>query len=73
MNEETLLSLVAEITSSDVGKVSMETELLGLQWDSLSTLTFLAKVDQLHGLSVDADRLSSAKTVREVFELVSGK
>jgi acyl carrier protein len=73
MNEETLLALVAEISSRDIDNLSMETELLDLQWDSLSTLTFLAKVDQLHGLAVDADRLSSAKTVREVFELVSGR
>lgn len=70
MNEAELVELVAKVAETDKSGLTMDTELADLGWDSLSTLTFLAKAEQLLGQTVDANLLSSAKTVRDVFNLL---
>lgn len=71
MNEVEIIRLIAQITETQEGGISMETTLEELGWDSLVTLTFLAKAEQVLGFIVDADRLSAVKTVRDISNLIS--
>lgn len=71
MNEDSLLELVAELVESDRSHIQMDDSLESLGWDSLTNLTFIAKVDEILGTTVDADLLSRALTIRDLLQFVS--
>ena len=71
MKENELFGIIAEVTEIAPAGISMEAKLEDLSWDSLSTLSFLAKIEKILGETVDADKLRDAKTVRDIFELIS--
>jgi acyl carrier protein len=55
----------------DDKELTLDSPLDSLGWDSLTSLTFISKVDELLGASVDADLLSRAVTVRDLFQFVT--
>jgi acyl carrier protein len=59
------------MTESTEREISMGTSLESLGWDSLTNLSFIAKIDEILGTSVDADLLSSALTVQDLFQFVA--
>lgn len=71
LNEDSLLQLVSSLVEAGEGKLGMEDSLESLGWDSLTNLTFIAKVDELLGTHVDADLLSKAVTIRDLLQFVS--
>ena len=70
MKEKELIGIIAEITGIAPTSIGMEAKLEDLRWDSLSTLSFLAKIEQVLGETVDADKLTKAKTVSDIFALI---
>ncbi len=73
MNSSDVLRIVAEIAQKDSGEILPETRLDDLHWDSLCNLLFIAKIDQIQGIELDVDTLSSAKTVQNLIALVSSE
>jgi acyl carrier protein len=73
MKEKELIGIISEITEIAPASISMEAKLEDLSWDSLSTLSFLAKIEQVLGETVDANKLSNAKTVNDIFEIISNR
>lgn len=71
LKDRDFLELVAVIVQLDLSGVEMNSKLELLGWDSLSDLTFLAKVDEILGIELDADKLSKAATVMDLFQLIS--
>lgn len=70
MHKDDFLKIVAEVLEISSADVRMDSNLEALGWDSLSNLTFLAKIDELMQKSIDADLLSSAGTVEDLFGLL---
>ena len=67
MKKEEFLREIEEIVGTKPGTVSMENNLRDLpQWDSMAYIAFIALADSKLNLSVDAKRLASCKTVRDL-------
>lgn len=43
------------------------------EWSSLAGLTVIAMVDEEYGVTIKADEIRQAKTIQELFDLVSSK
>lgn len=71
METQQLLELVAGILEVDVNELSFEDSLEAKEWDSLSNLSFIAEVDELLGVQIDADELAGAETVADLQKLVT--
>jgi acyl carrier protein len=71
LNENDFLLLVTSIVESGGRELEMSDALEDLGWDSLTNLSFIAKIDERLGTSVDADLLSNAVTIRDLFQFVS--
>ncbi|GAA5147427.1 hypothetical protein GCM10025768_07480 [Microbacterium pseudoresistens] len=69
MNHDEFLKLVAEIL--EIEEVAENADLEDLGWDSLSNLNFIAEVDERANIAVDADKLSEARTVTDLFSLLN--
>jgi acyl carrier protein len=70
MEESDFISLVEEILEVAPGSVSMTDTLDDIEWDSLSNISFIAEVDARLGASINADQLSKAATVTDIYALV---
>lgn len=70
MDQDQLLTTVAEILEVDADKISMSSSLEELDWDSLCQLGFIASVDEATGKEVSPDALKSCKTVADLHALV---
>ncbi|GAA2929360.1 hypothetical protein GCM10010458_09770 [Microbacterium luteolum] len=71
MDEKALIELVADILQVDASQVALDDDLKDAGWDSLANVEFIANVDETVGVTVDADELSNAATVRDLHALVS--
>ena len=71
MDENALLKIVAEILEVDVDEVSLSDELDAIGWDSLSNISFIAEVDTVAGITIDADALAEAAKVSDLQALVN--
>lgn len=71
MNETALVQLVAEILEVDVSEVALTDELESLGWDSLANISFIAEVDSVAGVAIEADALADATTVADLHTLVA--
>lgn len=69
MNSDDLLALVAEIL--EVDSVELTDNLEDKGWDSLSSLSFIAEIDERVGIEVSADDLADAELVSDLQTLVS--
>ena len=70
MEQTELMTLVAEILEIDAAGIGLDNDLEGLDWDSLSRLSFVAELDD-RGISVSPDDLAQARTVADLFALTS--
>jgi acyl carrier protein len=70
MKERDFLEMVAEIVQLDISSIEVATKLESIGWDSLSNLTFIAKIDEKLDQTLDADLISRAETVSDLFDLV---
>lgn len=71
MNKADFITLVEEVLEVDEGTVELDSSLEELDWDSLCNITFIAEIDSKLGKSISADDLVSAKTVSDLYALVS--
>lgn len=71
MNDAELIELVAKILVIDSGRISLESDLESLGWDSLSNLSFISELDERLNLQVNAGQLGKASTVRHLRELLA--
>jgi acyl carrier protein len=69
METSDLLALVHELVEADDVTVTLDDDLDDLGWDSLSNVEFIARVDAVLGIAVDAQRLADCTTVRDVHAL----
>lgn len=70
MEESDFISLVEEILEVAPGSVSMTDTLDDIEWDSLSNISFIAEIDARLGASINADQLSKAATVTDIYAIV---
>ena len=70
MDETKFIEIIATIIQRDASSVTMSTPLESVGWDSLSVLDLMAKIDELLGKEIDADRLTKAETVSDLYALV---
>jgi acyl carrier protein len=71
MQKEEFIKLVASVLEIGAIDLEMTSNLEVLGWDSLSSLTFIAKIDEAMQVSIDADSLSRAVTIQDLYLLVS--
>lgn len=70
MKQSELLTVIEDILEVDAGSISLTNSLDDLGWDSLSSISFIAEIDQRTGAQVEAkERLPvgacSSSVVRE--------
>ena len=71
MDEKALIELVADILQVDASGLTLDDDLKDAGWDSLANVEFIANVDETAGVTVDADELADAQTVRDLHALVN--
>jgi acyl carrier protein len=60
--------------NTDPALIQADTEFRSLEeWDSLIALSIIAMVDEHYGVTLSGEDIRSAKTVRQLFELVQSK
>ena len=72
MTEESFISLIEEVLEVDPGSVALGSTLEDLDWDSLSNLSLIAMLDSEHNINIGAQALQEAKTVKDLYSLISG-
>ncbi|WP_010204853.1 acyl carrier protein [Salinibacterium sp. PAMC 21357] len=72
MEQSVFISLIAGILEVEPQTVSMTDVLEDIDWDSLSNISFIADIDSEANVTVNADDLSNATTVADLFALVNG-
>jgi acyl carrier protein len=68
--ENQLLEIVAEILEVETDEISLETKLDEENWDSLAVVSFIAEADSEFNTILSPKSVSSAKSVKELFELL---
>lgn len=71
MTEESFIALIEEVLEVDTGTVSLGSTLGELDWDSLSNLSLIAVLDSEHNITIGAQALQEAATVKDLFTLIS--
>lgn len=71
MNRKDFLLMMDEVMELDMGTLTGEENLRSLEaWDSLSTLSFIAMVDEQFGITLPTDRIADSQTVNDLFSLL---
>ena len=72
MGDRALLELIDEALGLPKGTVHEDQQIADIsEWDSLSTLSLVALLDDHYGLTLDLDSLANCKTLRDVVEVVA--
>lgn len=71
MSETEFIEWAEKLLNVTPGKVSLESELADIGWDSLINMTFIADFDNKFSKEVDADVLFGANTLRDIYHLVN--
>ncbi len=72
MNVQQFLDKICDVLELEAGSLKGDEALDSLDnWDSLAVISFIALADEALGVIVDAEKLSSAQTVRDLLDLVS--
>lgn len=72
MNDLQIQQIISKVSGLEVHALKPELSLDEIGWDSLSNLAFISEVDEVMNLRIDADRLSSSKTVGDLILLLQG-
>jgi acyl carrier protein len=67
---EKILDIIADIMEVDVNEIDINTELNEDIWDSLAVVTYISEVDSTFEQIISPVRVSSAKTVSDLVDLV---
>lgn len=67
----TFIADLAEMMETDAKGITLESALIELAWDSMAVVSFIAMADSKYAKSVSATHLREAKTVADLFALVS--
>jgi len=70
MDEKIFLGYVEKALNAEAGSVSLENQLVELNWDSLAEIVFISILDENEKLQVSAEELSNCETVAELYSLV---
>lgn len=70
-DSKTFIADLAEMMETDAKGITLESALADLVWDSMAVVSFIAMADAKYGKSVSATHLRDAKTVADLFVLVS--
>lgn len=72
MSEQEFIAKFAEIVEEDEENIEMSTQLDALEaWDSLARITFIVFATDVCKKRLDGGRVREAKTVRDLYKLVS--
>jgi len=67
-------NFASQFEDVDPSVVTMETNFRNIEgWSSFAALSIIAMVDELYSLKITGNDIKSAKTVRELFNLVQEK
>ena len=70
MIQDEFLKLIATIAQVERSQINFDSTLESLGWDSLMSLSLMAALDERTGAEIDADRLSEATRLKDLFALV---
>jgi acyl carrier protein len=70
MDEADFRGMLEEILEIDSGTVSMDARLEDLDFDSLSTLSFISEVDNRLGVTIEASRIAGAETPSDLLTAI---
>ena len=74
MKKEKFLVLVEEIIEADKDTLSGNEFINDIDgWDSLAVVSFIAMVDENFGVTLPAQKISDAKTVQDLIDLLGDK
>lgn len=72
--KEFISNFASQFDETDVSAFNAETKFRELdEWSSLMALSLMAMIDEEYGVSIKADEMRQAKTIQELFYLVSSK
>ena len=67
------ISKLAEALEIEEGKISTESELSQLDWDSLAVISAISIADQCFGVVISIEKLSDCKTLNDIINLTYEK
>jgi acyl carrier protein len=70
MNEADFRDMLEQILEVESGSVSMDASLDELDFDSLTTLSFISEVDTRLGVAIDASRIADATTPADLLAAI---
>ena len=71
-NQPNFLAMMDELLEQAPGTISAEDRLADLEdWDSLTLMSFMAKVNTSYGLILSPQRIAQCKTVNDLEELLN--
>lgn len=74
MNIEEFIEKFAFAIEADPAALAPETDYKQLpQWDSLNTLSIIAMTDADYGITLSGQAINDARTIAELWAVVSGK
>jgi acyl carrier protein len=72
MEIEKFISNFAEAIDCEVNELTTDTEFKALAlWDSMAVLSVIAMVDEYYSKVLTGDQIEHAKTVQDLFEVIS--
>ena len=71
MNRSEFKLLIEDVLEEDPGTVDVTAPLTDYGWDSMTFMSFIAKVDSELGLTLSPAKISLCNTSQELIELVS--
>jgi len=71
-NQPNFLAMMDELLEQAPGTINAEDRLADLEdWDSLTLMSFMAKVNTSYGLILSPQRIAQCKTVNDLEELLN--
>ena len=71
MTEDLFIAIVSDVSGSNKSTVSLGSTLDDIGWDSLATISLLAKLEQDFGMSIDAGAFAKAVFVGDLLNALA--
>lgn len=71
MDLDSFIILAGKLLHLDSSSLDLNQKLASINWDSLVNMSFIAEIDDVLGMEIDADKLFEAETLGDVYLLVA--
>ena len=68
-NVDEFLDKLSNSIETDEIKLSLETKLEDIDWDSLAAISSIALIDEIFGIVISVERLSRCETIEDIISL----